>query len=257
MTTLTDFLVKYRVSEITHPPNQRTNDMLCRPDCPICGGIGFYRLDLQPGQPDFGRIYTCENIPLAKLHAPGDFGLLLDEERQLSWEDSILDLNNAGEAASQVREVLERSWGWVFLWGAYGLAKSLILKVAVAEALRRGVKARFTTAVDLLDDLRLAFDSTKPSRDLIERVRWWSDLQFLAIDELTRVNKTDWANERLFQILNSRYDQAVFGRSLTLIGSNMPPSALEGYLNSRINDGRFLVLKLEGQDIRPGVTAEA
>jgi len=29
------------------------------PNCPYCGGVGYLRLDVPPGHPDFGRLQVC------------------------------------------------------------------------------------------------------------------------------------------------------------------------------------------------------
>jgi hypothetical protein len=40
---------------------------------------------------------------------------------------------------------------------------------------------------------------------------------------------------------------------VTLIASNSPPERLDGYLGSRVRDGRFKVVEMKRADLRPGL----
>jgi len=75
--------------------------------------------------------------------------------------------------------------------GGYGTAKTLILKTAVAEAPRADKEAVYTSMVDLLDELRAAYDENKASRALVERIHYYTALPLLALDEIDRVKETN------------------------------------------------------------------
>jgi DNA replication protein DnaC len=224
----------------------------CIPACPVCGGSGLVRHEVPLDDFRFGKLFPCPNMPLERLHHEGRFGLYWDEQRTLSW-DSVVEINGSGEALRQVRLALERGWGWVYLWGGYGTAKSLLLKVAVAESLRMQREAYYTRMVDLLDRLRAAYDEERASQAMLEQVGYLTALPLLALDEIDRLNPTPWAKERLFQLMDRRYSAAEVGRAVTLIASNRPPEKLDGYLSSRARDGRFAVVRLPGVDLRPGM----
>jgi hypothetical protein len=49
-------------------------------------------------------------------------------------------------------------------------------------------------------------------------------LSLLALAEIERVNPTEWARERVFQLLDRRYAAAEAERSVTLFAGNSPPS---------------------------------
>ena len=78
-------------------------------------------------------------------------------------------------------------------------------------------------------------------------------LSLLALAEIERVNPTEWARERVFQLLDRRYAAAEAERSVTLIAGNSPPERLDGNLGSRVRDGRFRVVELKRADLRPGL----
>jgi len=220
--------------------------------CPVCGGLGLVRYDAPLDDFRFGRLFPCPNLPEERLHQEGRYGLFWDEQRNLSWE-SVLPTNKVEPALEAVRRAVERGGGWVYLWGGYGTAKTLILKTAVAEALRADKEAVYARMVDLLDELRAAYDEDKASRALVERIHYYTALPLLALDEIDRVKETEWARERIFQIIDRRYTSAELGRGATLLASNSSPEALDGYLCSRVRDGRFEVVEMQGADLRPGL----
>lgn len=220
----------------------------CRPDCPICHGLGWVRYDVPVGDPNFGRMVLCPEL-LPKVLA-AESGLSPDEQA-LTWS-AVAALNNTPAAVEAVRRVLERGAGWVYLWGPPGLAKSLILQIAVAEAVRLERPAAYVRMVEILDNLRSAFDAPEPGQAGL-RLDRWAEVPLLAVDEFDRLNATPWALERKFLLLDRRYQDAIRGQSITLMASNSDPASFEDYLASRIFDGRFAVVRLAGEDVRPAM----
>lgn len=224
---------------------------VCRPDCPECGGIGFISITGADGEPT-GKTRTCPNIDPFRLYKSSRFGLD-DKERDMTW-DNVWDENSARRGVDAVRRAMERGCGWVYLWGPPGLAKTLILKIAVAEWLRDHKLAAYTRMAEIIDDMRGAFDARNPSEESAAKLEWWTNLPLLAIDEFDRVRNTEYANERRFLLMDKRYEQALRERSsITLMTSNEDPAKLESYLYDRIRDGRFEIIHLDGESVRPGM----
>lgn len=216
----------------------------CAADCPICGGIGWIRYDVPVYDPQFGRMQVCPNrLPEVLAKESG----LSSGELAATWDD-VMDINNALDAVRVVRQTLERGAGWVTLWGDWGLSKSLILQIAVAETLRAGKPAAYTRMVEILDDLRAAFDGNESSENRLDR---WANVPVLCIDEFEKVKETEYATERRFLLLDRRYQDAIRENSITIISSNKDPRELPGDIRSRIYDGRFAVVHLTGDDVRP------
>jgi DNA replication protein DnaC len=220
---------------------------LCEPDCPICGGIGWLRHDVHPGEPGFGELRPCPRI------APQIYGRasgLSEDELNLTW-DSIYDLNNAREAVAAVHQALDRGYGWVFLYGGNGLAKTLILQAAVAQSIQAGQESAYTRMTDIIDHLRRSFDASDPGSEEERRLERWATMPVLAIDEFDRVTSTEYAGNRRFLLLDRRYQAAVRREpSVTLMASNSDPTTFDGYLASRIFDGRFTAIRMIGDDVR-------
>jgi len=192
------------------------------------------RQEAQQFKPDYKRIGIREN------------------EAGLTWSAVRPDISDGMKALEVVKPMYERGWGMVFMWGTYGQAKTLLGKIITATAYRDGKTAAYANVLEALDDIRLAFDEDDhKTTELIRRVEWWANRDVLFLDELDKVNETSWAKERLYQLLDKRYQRAVREESLTVIASNKSSDELDGYLNSRLYDVRIgKVVYLNGTDAR-------
>lgn len=238
------------------PPEQ----FLCSPNCPNCHGTGYIRKD--PGasvtDPLFGRLKICPNYSIRQLKdraRSGDWDLRVGIEAsdlELHWDLVKKDLSDGIKAVGPVRSALEAGHGAILLRGNYGQAKTLIGKIMVATALLAGKRAAYANMSRILDDIRLAFDSQEAkTTELLRRMDWWFGLDVLFVDEIDRVNGTDWAQERMFQLIDHRYQRAVREEALTVMASNAAVKALDGYLQSRLKDNRLgPIIELNGTDAR-------
>ena len=224
---------------------------ICRPDCPVCGGYGHVRLkeDADFNDPEFGKTKLCPNIDHAKAYAHG-MGLDENEIRSLNWSKVNIS-GNVMEAVNAVRELSRNGYGWVTLWGDFGVAKSLILRVAVAEKLRDGRMAAFVSMTEILDDLRASYDKEQPDGEATARLAKWKNIPFLAVDEVDKINQTPWAKEKQFEIFNYRYQTAIRMQTVTLFAANQSPTQIGGALGDRLLDGRFSVVHIDGASNRP------
>jgi DNA replication protein DnaC len=235
----------------------------CSPDCPECGGVGYVHYDVPVGHPKFGKLERCSRAQILVVkHSlqAGEIdprvGLTSDELRNLSWDLVKRGVNQADQACDVTRRAYMSGHGIVFMYGGYGQGKSLVLKIAVATALREGKRAAYANLAGVLDDIRIAYDERENKMtELVRRMEWWASLDVLAIDELDKVGQTEWARERIFQLLDARYQRAVRQETLTVIAANYQSTdELSGYLKSRIEDNRFVangyVLQLKGTDGR-------
>jgi DNA replication protein DnaC len=183
-------------------------------------------------------------------------GLTADELHNLSWSMVRKGVNQADRACEVTQRAYTSGHGLVFLYGGFGQGKSLVLKIAVATALKEGRRAAYANLAGVLDDIRIAYDERENKMtELVRRMEWWTSLDVLAIDELDKVGQTDWARERIFQLLDARYQCAIRQEALTVIAANyQSPDELSGYLKSRIEDNRFTangyVVYLKGADGR-------
>lgn len=238
---------KARALRHTGPPAKPIPPNNCVPDCPVCGGVGYVSYDVPVGHPEFGRMYPCPNKPAN--NEPGKLGLARGYE-QLSWDDILPD-GNVMEAVKVVREVLEVGYGWVYLFGAPGRGKTMILERAVKDAAERGYWSRYTQTHEILSILRGSFDEERKQFSLDTRMDMLTRMRLLAIDELDRFNKTGWADEQINRLMDERYRSALHQETITIMASNASYMVYDPYLKDRILDGRFHVVNIIGDSLRP------
>lgn len=228
----------------------------CRENCEICGGAGWVRADLPRDHPDFGHLLPCPNIPAVNRHKfTGRYGLTIEEQNELSW-GSIMPISQAEQITEKFKAILQRGYGLVYLHGLYGLGKTLLLKVAVAETIRAGGVAAYANFPDILDDIRAAYDKNDPRDSALERMQRWQTVPLLAIDEFSRANASGWVQEKTFQLLDRRHVDALRWQTVTLIASNEPPATLPQYLADRLADGRHMILEISGKSVRSEMTTD-
>lgn len=233
---------------------ERRAAQTCVPNCPICGGGGLIRYDVDRLHPLFGKVEVCPNrIKLVLQSGDPRYGLTANEVENLNWGLILDAISDGPKAAAAVRGALAEPGAMAYLYGSFGQAKTLSLKIAIAETLRAGKTAVYANMVQILDDLKLSFDAEEDSQhELMHRIQFWQNLPVLAIDELDKANMTEWAKERIHQLLDQRWVRAIRGEGVTLLAANSPATDLSGYLASRIKDSRFkpFVVKLDGPDGR-------
>ena len=64
----------------------------------------------------------------------------------------------------------------------------------------------------------------------------------------------EFSKNAMSELYDYRYEKAINGNLITILASNFPPEmTMDAYMQSRANDYRCSVLKLNGKDFRKGV----
>ncbi|HEX8032589.1 MAG TPA: ATP-binding protein [Ktedonobacterales bacterium] len=216
------------------------------PICPYCGGAGYLRLDVPVGHPSFGQPVPCKckERELEERHR-------LEEERRLLELDRFFSLKpfsektfatfnpnamGASEAYNAARKFAEDPDGaqnrWLVLMGAPGTGKTHLAAAIANHRLAVGSSVFFAVVPDLLDHLRSAFapSSEVPYNEMFETIR---EVELLVLDDLGAQNSTAWATEKLFQLINHRYNY----RMPTVITTNVQAfQRLDERIASRLSD---------------------
>lgn len=226
------------------------------PECSQCRGLGYMRLDLEPGQPHFGELFVCDcaaaQVAAAEARRLASASMLAPEDLALTW-GGIVQTPGIAAAVQAVQHTLARGYGWVYLWGPPGPGKTLVLKTAVAETLRARKPGVIAMWADMLDHLRAGYDAG----NFDERVNAWRTTPLLAIDEYARAKDSEWVAEARAKIFNPRYESAAsHKRTVTLFSSNYAPERGEDWFADRIRDGRFVVVEVTGPSMRPLMESE-
>jgi DNA replication protein DnaC len=130
---------------------------------------------------------------------------------------------------------------WLVIAGQSGRAKTR-LAAAIANYCRAsGLRVTFVVVPDLLDKLRSAFDRKRPGSfdDALELVR---SAPLLVLDDLGAQSDTAWADEKLFQVINHRYNASL----PTVITTNRTMRDLDARLGSRLTDPQISTILLMG-----------
>ncbi|RLC94193.1 MAG: DNA replication protein DnaC, partial [Chloroflexi bacterium] len=95
--------------------------------------------------------------------------------------------------------------GWLVFVGPSGCGKTHLAAAIANQLLSRGIPAFFVGVPDLLDHLRSTFgpNSAITYDELSEQVR---SSPVLILDDLGTQAATPWAQEKLFQIINHRFE---------------------------------------------------
>lgn len=244
MIRLGDALRGRAVPEPTVPPSPPATE------CPICRGAGWIRYDVPLGHPSFGQAYPCEC-----LRARQDAERARDLERMSAlepfadWTFDNFDASVPGvaDAYQAALEFARDPRGWLVLQGRCGCGKTHLAAAIASERVRRGSRALFTVVPDLLDHLRATFAPTSPIQ-YDERFESIRAAELLILDDLGTESATPWAQEKLYQIINYRYNY----RYPTVITTNRQLSMLDERIESRLSD-RVLckIIELTAADYRP------
>jgi len=210
--------------------------------CPICKGMGYVRADVPVGHPDFGKLVpcTCHLAELAQrrvaaLRTLSDLEILA----RMTFETFVSEghglppdkQDNLRWAYEDARGFAKKPEGWLVLKGGYGCGKTHLAAAIANSCVERGQPVLLITIPDLLDHLRAAFAPSSPA-DYDTRFEEVRTAPILILDDLGTESSTPWAQEKLFQIINYRYN----ARLPTVITTNHELEEIPLRLRSRLVD---------------------
>ncbi len=127
----------------------------------------------------------------------------------------------------------ENPRGWLVFMGDYGCGKTHLAAAVGNFRKAAGEQPIFVVVPDLLDHLRAAFSpaSTVSYDRRFEEVR---SASLLILDDLGTQSATPWAREKLYQLLNHRYN----GKLPTVITTAQSLDEIDPRIRSRMMDRR-------------------
>jgi DNA replication protein DnaC len=204
--------------------------------------MGFVIPDVPMEHPDFGRAKLCtcraaeeETKKASRLYQMSQLGAL----KECTFENFLSDgigLNPAKQrnlkmAYDRAVSFAQNPDGWLVMKGGYGCGKTHLASAIANTRIEQGQLALFINTPDLLDHLRAAYSPTSATTydERFEQVR---NAPMLILDDLGTQSNTDWAQEKLYQICNYRYN----ARLPTVITTNEELEAIEIRIRSRMVD---------------------
>lgn len=247
MKQLRDILSKSRSEDILAAtsdisPGTAEEDEEPRNNCPLCGGAGFVRQERALDDPLFGRAEPCEcvlreaaDVRRERLQRLGNLSSLRRYTFDRFDPGPVADGDALHAAEAAARDFASNPTGWLVLNGPSGSGKTHLAAAIANMRVENGEPALFLTVADLLDHLRAGYDAEEDElgyEQVFEQVR---TTPLLILDDIDAVSPTPWAKEKLFQLLNARYNESL----PTVFTTTTRIDQLDDRLATRLGDPRL------------------
>jgi len=187
--------------------------------CSLCNGSGWVTRRVHIGHPEFGQAIPCtcqqtqdSSTRLASLLRYSNLGAL----SRISFATAnpngpLSDLPSQqmfAEGVAAAAQFAEDPQGWLVLTGPSGSGKTHLAVAVANRCIERNQTTFFIVVADLLDHLRATYSPENPVSydELFEQVR---NVPVLVLDDLGSASATPWAQEKLFQVINHRYNNSL------------------------------------------------
>lgn len=162
------------------------------------------------------------------------FGSWSDRRSEGLQAAEVQSLEKAFQAAYRFAE---HPRGWLVLSGPYGSGKTHLAAAIANYRLSLGDPPIFVVVPDLLDHLRATFSPESPVRfdRRFEEVR---SANPLILDDLGTQSMTPWVREKLYQLLNFRYNAEL----PTVITTSDRLDEVDSRIRSRLLDKRLVTI---------------
>jgi DNA replication protein DnaC len=251
MQPLSDALARIRPRRLTSKLDAAADEPDVEPACPMCKDFGFVRKDVPLGDPDFGRAITCscrQTEVRDRLRRRSQIGALGDRTFENFFPSgrgplSAADQHALAQSLEWCRKYADDPPSWLLLSGPPGCGKTHLAAAIANRRIELDGEVFFSVVPDLLDHLRATFapGSDVSYDELFETVK---TAPLLILDDLGTQSSTQWAREKLFQILNHRYTADL----PTVITTNEAIDQLDERLRARLEDRRVLRVDVISSD---------
>lgn len=170
----------------------------------------------------------------------------LEPFRDRAFENFDPKVHGVTDAYEVARRFARDPYGWLVLRGGYGSGKTHLAAAIANEALQARAQVLFAVVPDLLDHLRSAFAPNSPVQydELFEGVR---STHLLVLDDLGTESATPWAQEKLYQIINFRYNYQM----PTVVTTNRRLEQIDERILSRLRDQALCrIVEISAGDFR-------
>jgi DNA replication protein DnaC len=199
------------------------------------------------------QVWTIE--PASPLESQG--GLNLELLRNMTFDNfdhKRLELppeqrQNLRQAYDLAVDFARSPEGWLIFQGVNGCGKTHLAAAIANYRLVQGKPAFFVVVPDLLDHLRSTFspDSKISYDEFSEKLK---ETPLLLLDDFGEQSATPWAQEKLYQLINYRYN----ARLPMVVTTCLSLDEIETRISSRMVDPRIsLVFNITAPDYRGNV----
>jgi len=162
---------------------------------------------------------------------------------------SLEQRQNLNQAFQLAKDFAHNPGGWLIFQGVNGCGKTHLAAAIANYQLTIGKPVFFVVVPDLLDHLRSTFSprSDISYDEFFEQIK---KSPMLILDDFGEQSATPWAQEKLYQLINYRYN----ARLPTVITSCLSLDEIEQRISSRMVDPRLsLVFNIVAPDYRGDV----
>jgi len=149
-------------------------------------------------------------------------------------------------------QMKEAQGSGLLLWGKSGVGKTHLAAALANRMLERGARVRFCNVTEWLNRLR---DECHEGEPVKERMEDLGAADLLVLDDLGAEKGTAWALEKVYQVVNRRYE----GLQPLVVTTNLDLNQLEFGVGPRIF-GRLLEIclpaEVKGEDWRMRIARE-
>ena len=202
---------------------------------------------------EFCQVWTIE--PASPLESQG--GLKLELLRNMTFDNfdhKRLDFppeqrENLRIAFSRAEEFARSPEGWLIFQGVNGCGKTHLAAAIANYRLAQGKPVFFVVVPDLLDHLRSTFspDSKISYDEFFEKIK---ETPLLILDDFGEQAATPWAQEKLYQLINYRYN----ARLPMVVTTCLSFDEIEPRISSRMADPKLsLLFNITAPDYRGNV----
>lgn len=144
----------------------------------------------------------------ARIEASGLPTALLEAKMSLFEQDTPQRRKAYAEAIAFAKGITGRDMfaPWLYIAGNVGTGKTFLAACLAADLMRRGVKVLWTRAADMLQAIRQTYNPGARESDADVMARY-AGAELIVIDDLGKEKPTDWATERIYNLLDYRYNR--------------------------------------------------
>ncbi|BCL78533.1 hypothetical protein ccbrp13_09980 [Ktedonobacteria bacterium brp13] len=209
-------------------------------NCTICNDALYLRYDVPVWHSNFGKTKFCackekelreqQKQYLLKLSCIGTTAQLIN-----ATFDSFNGLANGVQEALEAAQKFQSSkQNFLVLKGHNGCGKTHLAVATARQYLENDKTVLFQVVPDLLDHLRATFAPNSDTR-YDKLFTMMKEVDLLILDDLGAQNPTAWTGEKLFQLINHRYNNLLD----TIITTNLSLDDMENRISSRLRDSHY------------------